>query len=223
VNAKDGTVRWQAPLHGTRADYDTPCVYQTQQGQPELVFTSMEDGVLALDILTGKMAWQLPKVFSQRCVSSPVVAGGLIVGSCGSGGGGNYVAAVRPPSSPGAKPELAYTIRKSAPYVPTSVALGNLLFLWSDAGFVNCVEPLSGAIHWQERVGGSYFASPICVDGRVMNVSASGEVVVLEASSTFHELGRNKLEEPTEATPAVSAGCLYIRTDKHLLCIGKGD
>jgi outer membrane protein assembly factor BamB len=222
VNAADGTTRWQTPLHGTRADYATPCLYQTGSDDPAvLVFTSMDDGVLALDPATGHKAWQLDKVFSLRCVSSPVLASGVIVGSCGSGGGGNYVAAVRPPDKTSShKPELAYTIRKAAPYVPTSVAVGQWLFLWSEAGIVSCLEAPTGAVKWQERVGGNYFASPICIDGRLFGVSTTGQVVVLEASDTFHELARNTLPEGTQATPAVDGGRLYIRTFEHLISIG---
>jgi outer membrane protein assembly factor BamB len=221
LNAADGKTRWETPLHGTRADYATPCLYGSETAAPVIVFLSMEDGVLALKPDDGKAAWQLDKVFSQRCVSSPVLAGGLIVGTCGSGGGGNYVAAVRPGDpAHNKKPELAYKITKAAPYVPTGVAVGDWLFLWSDAGIVSCVEAQSGHVLWQERVGGNYFASPICVGKSLFNISSSGEVVVLEASDKFRELARNTLGEGSQATLAVSGGRMYARTFSHLFSIG---
>ena len=118
---------------------------------------------------------------------------------------------------------MAYTIRKSSPYVPTSVATGDLLFLWNDGGIVTCVDAPTGKTKWQERVGGNFFASPICVDGRLFGVSASGEVIVLQASDTFQELGRYALNEPSHATPAVSGGRMYVRTLSHLISVGAGE
>lgn len=223
LSSKDGTERWRTPLRGARADYATPCLFQVDGQKPVLVFTSMEDGVLGLDVENGKKAWQIEKVFSQRCVSSPVLVAGLVVGSCGSGGGGNYVAAVRPSAAGPHKSGIAYTIRKAAPYVPTSLAFGDLLFLWSEAGIVTCVHAPTGETRWQERVGGNFFASPVCADGRLFNISTAGEVVILQAADKFQELGRNRLEEGTRATPAISGGRMYVRTFTSLTAIGAAD
>jgi outer membrane protein assembly factor BamB len=185
VDAKDGHLRWKTPIRGRQADYATPCLFKPPAASPVLVFTSLENGVTAFEPDTGRLVWELPKVFSQRCVASPVIASGLIIGSCGSGGGGNYVAAVRPPGGADhAPPVVVYRIRRSAPYVPTSLAVGKLVFLWSDAGIVTCLEAASGEVKWQERVGGRFFASPLAVDDRLFGISTSGEVVVLRAPAT---------------------------------------
>jgi outer membrane protein assembly factor BamB len=143
----------------------------------------------------------------------------LIIGACGSGGGGNYLVAVRP-GSPVKQPEVVYTIRKSAPYVPTSVCVGERLFLWSDSGIVSCVQAASGEVKWQERVGGNYFSSPVWVGGRLFCVSTKGEVVVVEASDRFQVLARNPLGEVTHSTPAVAGGRMYIHTTKSLISVG---
>jgi outer membrane protein assembly factor BamB len=224
VDSRTGQTRWQTPLRCTRADYSTVCVAENFGSKPLLIFTGMEDGVSAFDAQTGALVWRLDKVFSQRCVSSPVLGPELIIGSCGSGAGGNYVAAVRVADlEHGGKPELAYVAKKSAPYVPTSLVLGDLLFLWSDGGIVSCLDALRGDVLWQERVGGNFFASPICVDGRLFNVSLSGEVIVLKAAKEFQELARNSLGEGTRATPSVSDGRMYLRTFSHLISVGGSD
>jgi len=68
------------------------------------------------------VVWEYTKAFDKRSVSSQVIASGLIIGSCGSSAGGNYILTVRTGDpAKGKKPEVAYEIRKSAPYVPTSV------------------------------------------------------------------------------------------------------
>jgi outer membrane protein assembly factor BamB len=163
--------------------------------------------------------WEYRNAFDKRIVSSPVIAGDLIIGACGSGGGGNYVIAIRA-GDEGRKPVLAYTIRKSAPYVPTSVTYGERVYLWSDGGIVSCIESKTGEVRWQERVGGNYFSSPVWVDGRLFGVSNRGEVIVIAASDEFRVLARNQLGETTHSTPAVAGGKMYIHTERHLVSIG---
>jgi outer membrane protein assembly factor BamB len=219
VDAATGKTRWQTPRTLKETAFSTPCVYEPKDGPPALIFNSDAHGVSAIDPDSGKVLWELADVFDKRVVSSPVLAAGLIVGACGSGGGGNYLAAVRP-GGLGKKPELAYTIRKSAPYVPTSVCVGERLFLWSDGGIVSCVQAASGEVKWQERVGGNYFSSPLWVDGRLFCVSTKGEAVVVEASDRFQILARNPLGEITHSTPAVAGGRMYIHTTKSLVSVG---
>lgn len=220
LDAGSGRLVWESPRQPGRADYSTPCLFQVADASPLLIFNTQEDGIGALDPTNGRLAWSSGGRLNMRSVSSPVVAAGLLISSCGSGGGGNYVVALRPPAKPGDEPTPAYEVRKSAPYVPTPLALGELLFLWSDAGIVSCLEASSGRIHWQERVGGNYFSSPVCADGKLFGVSTTGEVVVLAAGREFKELGRTPLGEPAEATPAIAHGHLYFRTLTRLVCVG---
>ena len=129
--------------------------------------------------------------------------------------------AVRP-SEPanGGKAELAWSLKRSASYVPTSVCVGGRLFVWSDGGVVSCLDASTGEVKWQERAGGNFFSSPVWVDGRLFCVSTRGEVVVVSASDRFEVLARNQLGEQTHSTPAVADGRMYIHTSKHLLSIG---
>ena len=221
VDAASGRTRWQTPRKTAETAYATPCVYEPKHGPAALVFASHAHGVSGIDPANGKVLWELADAFDKRVVSSPVMAAGLVIAACGSGGGGNYVVAVRPgDADSGRKAELAYTIRKSAPYVPTSVCLGDLLFLWGDDGLVSCVRAATGEVKWQQRVGKHFYSSPVCVDGRLFCVSTTGEVVVLRAADRFELLATNPLGEPTHSTPAVAGGRMFIHTTKHLISIG---
>ncbi len=221
LDARTGETRWKTPRQTVEMAYSTPCVYKPKDGQPALIFDGEPHGISAIAPDTGKLLWEFPDAFDKRSVSSPVIAGDLIIGSCGSGGGGNYVIAVRPgDSANGKKPERAYEVRRSAPYVPTSVCVDEWLFLWSDAGIVSRVHAVTGEVKWQERVGGNFFSSPVWVDGRLFCVSRTGEVVVIAASEKFEVLARNPLGELTHSTPAISGGRMYIHTSQHLLSVG---
>ena len=223
VDARTGEGRWKTPRETgiSAASYSTPCVYEPKNGKPALIFNSEMHGISAIAPDTGTVLWEFAEAFDKRTVSSPVIAGDLVVGSCGSGGGGNFVVAVRPgDSARNQKPERAYEIRRSAPYVPTSICVEDRLFLWSDAGIVSCVVASTGEVKWQERVGGNYFSSPVWVDGRLFCVSRNGEVAVVSASDKFEVLARNPLNELTHSTPAVAGGRIYIHTRQHLISVG---
>jgi outer membrane protein assembly factor BamB len=219
VDAQTGKTVWQTPRRSAVVAYSTPCVFEPKAGKPALIFHSQGHGISALDPDTGKVFWEYTEAFDKRTVSSPLIAGDIILGSCGSGGGGNFVTAVKPPLN-NPKPELAYEMKKSAPYVPTGVAVGDLAWLWSDSGILTCLHAPTGEIRYQERVGGNFFGSPVWVDGRLYCVSTSGEIVVVEASDAFKVLHRYSLNELCHSTPAVALGHLFIRTEKHLWSIG---
>jgi outer membrane protein assembly factor BamB len=174
-----------------------------------------------MDPENGKVLWEYDQAFDKRSVSSPIIAGDLVLGSCGSGGGGNFVTAVKPgDAASGRKADVAYQLKKTAPYVPTGIALGERIWLWSDNGFVTCLNAATGDIRYQERVGGNYFGSPVWIDGRLFCVSTTGELVVVEASDSFKLLHRYPLNELCHSTPAVADGHLFIRTEKHLWSFG---
>ncbi len=223
-----GQTRWHLPRKSTRVAYSTPCVYRTPEGKELLIFNSQSHGVTAVDPTSGSVVWELSQVggkplLNKRSVSSPIVAGGLVFASCGSGGGGNYVVAVRPPGAGRAEPQLAFKIDRSAPYVPTPVARGDLVFLWYDRGIVTCVEVPSGRVVWRKRIGGNFFGSPICVGDRLYCLSTDGECVVLHAGRRYKLLARNPIGELSHATPAVYRGRLYLRTYTHLICLEKAN
>jgi outer membrane protein assembly factor BamB len=221
VDAKSGKTIWQTPRKTATATYSTPCLYEPNSGKPALIFNSQAHGIYAVDPYTGKTLWEYDKAFDKRSVSSPTIAGDIIFGSCGSGQGGMFVTAIKAGDAvSGRKPELAYHMKKSAPYVPTAVAVNHLVWLWSDAGFVTCLDVPSGEIRYQERVGGNFFGSPVWVDKRLFCVSTSGEVVVLEASDKFNVLARYRLDDLCHTTPAVARGRMFIRTEKYLFSVG---
>ena len=193
----------------------------TKTRKRSLIFNSEGHGISAIAPDTGKVVWEFPGAFDKRSVSSPVIAGDVIIGSCGSGGGGNYLVAVRPGDVAKSKPaERAYEVRRSAGYVPTSVYVGDTLYMWSDAGILSRINAATGEVKWQERVGGDFFSSPVCVDNRLFGVSTTGEVVVVPVGEKFEVIARNPLGETTHSTPAVAGGRMYFHTIRHLISVG---
>ncbi len=72
------------------------------------------------------------------------------------------------------------------------------------------------------RGGGSDYSSPVAADGKVYYTTRGGQTHVLKAGTKFEELAVNHVTEETEdfsATPALSDGQLFLRSNKHLYCV----
>jgi outer membrane protein assembly factor BamB len=223
LESKSGKVRWKLPRR-SRATYTTPCIYRPKDKPAQLIFTNYEHGVTALDPQTGKIVWELD-VFDKRhietAIGSPIVAGDLVLASCGWLGVRQEMVAVHPPvGEADAKPKEVYRMGRSASLCTTPLVVDDLLFLWGDGGIVTCADRDSGKVYWRERVPGSYYASPVSVGERLYNISRDGEVVVLAASKRYQLLARNRVGEGSHSTAAVAGGKLYLRTFTHLISLG---
>ncbi len=221
VDRKTGQTRWETEIETYFAGYSTPCIYQAEGGRAELIFSTTAQGILAIDPATGKINWEFGKPFLDRAVISPVVAPGLVIAGHGAGIRGTRCIAVRPGSAEkSVPPTSAYELTTGIPMVPTPLVKDGRLFLWGDDGVLSCLCVATGELVWRERVEGTYFASPVWVDGRLYNLSKKGEVVVVAAADKFEVLHRISLGEPGYASPAVAGGIMYLRTSSHLFSLG---
>jgi outer membrane protein assembly factor BamB len=224
LDCATGEVRWRAPRK-SKATWSTPCVRRRTDGRDELIFVSWTHGITALDPKTGGVNWEtdvFDKAHVESTIGSPVLTGDLVLGLSGWLAVRQEVVAVRPSLANGQSTvERVYTIDRGAPLCTTPLVVGNLLFLWADDGIVTCADVRSGEVHWRRRVGGTFYASPIGVGGRIYNVSADGEVIVLSAEKQYELLARNPLGESSHSTPAIGGGVMYLRTFSQLVSIGR--
>ena len=216
LDRKTGTTRWQLDRRSSLAAFATPCVRRTAAGAMEIICANTANGLTGVAAATGKIVWGTATGFVQRCVCSPVFGAGLVITTAGSGGAGSECIAVRP----GAKAELAYSLPKPLPYVPSPLVFGDKLILWGDNGQVACLRMATGELLWREKVEGTFYSSPIAVNGHVMNVSKTGDVFMLDAGEKFAMPVRFALGEKSFATPAVAGDILYIRTYTQLFAFG---
>jgi outer membrane protein assembly factor BamB len=224
VDRKTGLTRWKIPrkVHAEQsASYAAPCIFKPKEGPVQLIVCSWAHGVTSIDPATGQTNWEAA-VLERRPVGSPIVVDGLILANCGEGSGNNSVVGLLPPDILRHEAEVAYKIDKtSAPYVPSLVAKGSLVFLWGDRGVVTCIDAPTGTIHWRQRVGGNFSSSPIRVGDQLFCISSEGEVVCLAAKAEYELLGKTSLGEGSRASPAVAGGRMFLRTDSHLFAVGQ--
>lgn len=220
LDAKTGEPVWKRDRDSTRASYATPIVRRAD-GKVDVIFASTSHGITCLEPKTGRLLWETGPGFRQRFVGSPAIADGVLFAAAGSGGGGKESIAVELPAV-GAKAEakILYRVRRRLPYVTSPIGIGQRFFSVADGGFASCLDAKTGDEVWNERLDGSFYASPICIGDRIYVVSRSGELFVLKAADEFELLGRVDLGEASYATPAVADGTLYLRTETRLIAVG---
>ena len=223
VEKRTGEVKWRVeepPV--SNASYSTPCIRRDGGAGTQVVFTSNAHGITGVDLETGRIVWTVDSVLPDRVVSSPVLAGDLVIGTCGQGGRGKRFTAVRPTGSGAAvaATEVYGLETRVVPYVPTSVFYEGRVFTFHDNGVVSCLAGESGKVLWSEKPAGRFYGSPICVSGVLYAMTIDGDVVVLRAGPAYELLAVNPLGEKSHATPAVGGGRLVLRTFSHLISIG---
>ena len=214
-SAQSGEKIWETPRTTTRVCYGVPTQFDAA-GKPALLFSNTGDGLFALDLATGAPLWN-KEVFTKRSVSCPIIVGNLAIGTEGSGGGGNILFAVNLAGDH----EVAFAVERAAPYVPTPVAKGNLLFLWSDVGIVSCIQVPENEVKWSKRISGNVSTSPVIAGDKLIGISEDGTLTVLGATAEFKELGSIKLDDTVRATPLLSENYIVVRSDSKMICIGK--
>jgi outer membrane protein assembly factor BamB len=218
LDVKTGKERWKGMRGLSRISHGVPNIWE-HEGKVQVI-SEAGDVVQGFDFETGKRLWS-SQVIGEGKVPSVVLGDGLAFTS-GGWGGKETIKAFRLGDEGDLKEEnLVWEQRKGMPKVPSMIYVKPYLFAITDGGIATCMKGETGEILWQERVGGNFSASPVSAEGRIYLLSDEGLTTVIEAGPEFKVVAKNPLEEKVQASIAISNGRLFIRTEKHLFCIGE--
>ena len=227
VDGAAGRTDWKVErpteaVHESPDSYTTPAVWRSQDRVEVIV--SGGDCVTGHDPETGRELWRADglnpnRSSSYRIVASPVVFEDLIF----------VPTRVRPllVLRPGGRGDVSQSHRvwsfDHGPDVPTPVTDGRFFYIVNDRGVVWCLQARTGTPVWgPERIAsGPYSSSPVLADGKIYITNEDGLTSVMRAGPRFELLASNPLEEYCLSSPAVTQGQIFIRTERHLYCIGK--
>jgi outer membrane protein assembly factor BamB len=220
LDKNTGAERWRTDRPNRTRSYCAPLLVEAA-GRAQLVFSGSKC-VASYDPDTGKQHWIIDGP-TEQYVASLVYTDDVLFLTCGFPEYHNM--GIRPDGSGNVTythilwHEKKTTPRKAA-YVPSPLAQGHHFFMISDQGYLSCFEARTGKRLWMHQLGRHHSASPVAADGRLYFVDDDGMTHVLRAGPTFEVLAQNPLGEECYASPAVSRGQLFIRTVRHLYCIG---
>jgi outer membrane protein assembly factor BamB len=215
LEAETGELRWKYPRPAGSAktfSFATPLVIEVK-GQKQIIAPGA-GSVSALEPKSGKEIWRV-MYDGYSVIPRPVYSQGLVFMSTGYDS--PVALAIRPDGKGDVtKTHVEWELRRSAPNTPSMLAIGDELYMVSDDGVASCLDAKSGKIHWQQRIGGKYSASPVLADGRIYFQSEEGQGVVIAPGKKFKKLGENGFPERTLASYAVGDGAIFVRTAEHL-------
>jgi outer membrane protein assembly factor BamB len=90
-------------------------------------------------------------------------------------------------------------------------------------GILSCFDAASGKLLYKERLGSGgdgFSASPVASKGKIYITSEQGAVYVVKPGDEFNVLATNQMGEVCMASPAISEGRLYFRTQGHVVAVG---
>jgi len=120
--------------------------------------------------------------------------------------------------------QTVWKIATGAPYCSSLLYYDGIVYMANDVGVLTAVAAATGDRVWQERVDGVFSASPVAGGGHVYFLGEGGETVVVKAGAKDRPpaiVASNDLGERAIASPAISNGQIFIRTDKHVYAIGR--
>ena len=217
IDKRTGKNIWKTD-RAEHVSWSSPLVLDVD-GRKELIVSATFQ-VKGYDAATGLQRWSAAGM-TRECIPTAVSAGGLIFAVSGMKG---ETLAIRA----GGKGDVTDTHvvwrnHRSAPFVPSAIVYDGLYYLVDDHGIAASFDAATGRLVWQQRLGGSFSASPIAAAQKIFFIDEDGTTTVLAAGREFNVLSKNPLGEPVFASPAISRGELFIRTDRHLFCIGSAD
>src|SRR3954462_12389347 len=132
-----------------------------------------------------------------------------------------YILAIRPGGEGNVtNSAIVKRTKEGAAYVPSPIVEGDYFLVISDLGFAHCFETKTGNLLWKERLG-HHHASLVSANGLVYFLSDNGVCHVVRPGPTYDLVATNELGESTYASPAISQGELFLRSEKAIYCVTK--
>jgi outer membrane protein assembly factor BamB len=216
---KTGSIRWEHKRQAADWTHSTPIIVPIK-GKPQLLVAGAQ-ALEALDPGSGQRLWWCAGPGGRvGDTPSPVVGAGLVY--CDSGRGGPGIAVDPTGEGDVTRTHLRWKIGPVPEGFSSPIMVADYLVRLHGPETVRCWRLATGEELFKERLAGvstasSPFATP---EGRIYLASA-GRSFVIQAGPKLDLLATNDLGDPSQASPAVSGGRIFLKGRKHLYCIGK--
>lgn len=219
---------YTTPREGSQG-YTTPIVFSHNGMEALLVWGGHH--LTAHDAADGKIIWSCGDFNPEGkelwpSAASPVICGQVAVVPCGRADRQQpYLHGIKLGSSGDVtKTHRLWKRDDTSSFVPTPAAYKGRVYVISDIGQINCIDPLTGQDIWSgvfPKGNGKFYASPLIAGGRLYAAREDGTVFVVGLNEQFEILSQIDMKDKIIASPIAVSDRLFIRTNRHLYCIGK--
>lgn len=227
-----GDLKWkvprdyETPKEGSQG-YSTPIVFSHEGNEALLIWGGQH--LTAHDADNGKIIWSCGNFNPDGeqfwpSAGSPVISETVAVVPCGR-------ADRRQPRLHGIKMGGSGDVTEThrlwkrediGSFVPTPAEYKGRVYIVSDHGQINCIDPLTGKDIWSgvfPKGKGNFYASPLIAGGHLYAAREDGKVFVVKLDK-FEIISEIDMKDKIIASPIAISNRLLIRTNDHLYCIG---
>lgn len=237
LDKKTGATLWQTDEPGGAFDkspvtkgwlgsWNTPRLVSVNGQEQLLAF--MATKVNAYDPKTGKVLWFVegtgPLAYSDIYISPPAADGSRVVAALAGYGGAAI--GIKLDGKAVGDATATHRLWRNAAKHPQRIGAGVILgdkFIVPNEPNIGCYDLNTGQEVWTKNLPGERFWGGILrVGDRLYVTSQKGTTHVFAADAgAYKPMASNELGEPSNSSPAVSDGQLFLRTAKHLWCVGE--
>ena len=240
LNKKDGKEMWKQDAGGLRGSWSTPLIVKVDDERSDLVM-GVPYEVWGLNPSNGKLRWFLP-VEGRSFYTSVMAKEGVIYGAIGGRDGGGSFAVKTGAMDDASENHRVWEGRDQSQYASPVVHKGLMFFV--NNGIGNAIDAKTGERVKRLRLqsapdqendssdsGGARFrrggrsfdySSPVIAGDKVYYVKRNGDMFVFSADKELKQIAVNRVTQDSEefsATPAISNGQIFVRSNKRLYCI----
>jgi len=216
LSRSDGRTLWRTMREHKTRSYVTPIIRQID-GRTQMILSGSMC-VASFDPHDGSRHWKIAGP-TEQFVASLVYNGELLFLTAGFPE--LHMMAIRPDGHGNVTDtHIVWRTTKGCSYVPSPIAAGEFFLVASDGGIASCFDAASGRRHWMERIGRHVSASLVSAGELVYFLDDDGITKLVRPGERFEQVADNPLGEYCFASPAISQGNLFIRSEAHLFCIG---
>ncbi|MEC9092205.1 MAG: PQQ-binding-like beta-propeller repeat protein [Planctomycetota bacterium] len=240
LDKKTGKEVWSQQADGFYNSWSTPILSKVDQERVDLV-VGVGYEVWGLNPTNGKLRWYAEVHNSESFSSSLVQHEGVIYAIEGRRGGGNGFA-IKAGGKKDASQNVVWKIDENGSFA-TPIVYGNRVYHFTN-GTIKCFNSQSGELIYQERLpraarlsdagqngggrfgrmGAAEYASPVGANDLLYYQQPNGNTLVIKMTDQYNLVSSNLITKENEAfsaTPAISEGMIFLRSNKHLYCVGR--
>lgn len=211
---KTGDLKWEKKRPNVQFAHSTPVLAEVK-GQTQLLVAA-SNALQGVDPDNGEVLWWCA---AHGDTVSPVLGDGLVYLDSGRGGAAAAV-------DPTGRGDVTSTHRKwQIKHVPegfsSPVIVGGRLYRLTNPETLRCWKLADGEQVFTERLPGvSTASSPFSTPEGHIYFASAGKSYVVKAGAKLEVLAVNDLGDGSQASPAVAAGCIFLKGRQALYCIG---
>jgi outer membrane protein assembly factor BamB len=216
-----GKELWRTPRNEV-SGWSTPLIVEFG-GRRQVVVNATEK-VRSYDLGDGKELWSCAGQTANP-IPTPVADSDTVYVTSGFRGSALFAIALGRTGDLTGSDAIRWGRSKYTPYVPSPLLVNGQLYLISgNNGVLSCFDTKNGNPQFEnarlEGINGIY-ASPVAAKGRVYVLGRDGTCLVLKQDKTLEILARNRVDDKTDASIALTGKDLFIRGHQNLYCIGE--